>query len=213
MEGQSRSSRGWHLTWWDDCPRCAACLCDERNDTNTCAIELATRIPERIASLTLTVTTPGGSPWANLPSVSSSYPHPPTLCLQFKPAVGRVLFPCKVQSLFHYATTNANPQSRLLVVTDPNAKMQIIYDMLYPRSWLVEISLDDPEGRTNEEYLKEVSPHLPSISAAHLTSTRPTGLSSSLRTHAPPNPHWSNLPDVCWPHPPCQQSAPGAHLI
>ncbi|KAJ7702376.1 alpha/beta-hydrolase, partial [Mycena rosella] len=31
------------------------------------AQELATRIPERIASLTLAVTTPGGHPWSNLP--------------------------------------------------------------------------------------------------------------------------------------------------
>ncbi|KAJ6606561.1 Alpha/Beta hydrolase protein [Mycena vulgaris] len=33
------------------------------------AQELATRIPERIASLTLAVTTPGGLPWSNLPPV------------------------------------------------------------------------------------------------------------------------------------------------
>ncbi|KAJ7093173.1 Alpha/Beta hydrolase protein [Mycena epipterygia] len=31
------------------------------------AQELATRIPERVASLTLAVTTPGGTPWMNLP--------------------------------------------------------------------------------------------------------------------------------------------------
>lgn len=41
-----------------------------------------------------------------------------------------------------------------MVVTDPDAKMQIVYDMLYPRSWLAEKSNDDPEGRTNAEYLK-----------------------------------------------------------
>jgi hypothetical protein len=32
--------------------------------------ELAYRIPQNIASLTLAVTTPGGNPWSNLPSVS-----------------------------------------------------------------------------------------------------------------------------------------------
>lgn len=37
------------------------------------ASELATRIPERIASLTLGVTTPGGHPWTNFPPVALQY--------------------------------------------------------------------------------------------------------------------------------------------
>jgi hypothetical protein len=40
--------------------------------------ELATRIPDRIVSLTLTVTTPGhpGRPFSNLPPVSTLCDHP-----------------------------------------------------------------------------------------------------------------------------------------
>ena len=37
-----------------------------------CPPELSTRIPQRIASLTLTVTTAGGRPWSNFPPVRSS---------------------------------------------------------------------------------------------------------------------------------------------
>ncbi|KAF7983056.1 hypothetical protein HWV62_23949 [Athelia sp. TMB] len=84
------------------------------------AQELATRIPERIASLTLTVTTAGGSSFNNLP-------------------------PWKGFSSL----------ARLMVVTEPHAKMAIIYDMMYPSSWLAEKALNDPEGRTNAELLKE----------------------------------------------------------
>ena len=39
--------------------------------TTVLFVELATRIPDRIISLTLGVTTAGGSPWTNLPPVCS----------------------------------------------------------------------------------------------------------------------------------------------
>ena len=44
-----------------------------------------------------------------------------------------------------------------MVVTEPHAKMAIIYDMMYPPSWLAEKALNDPEGRTNKELLQEVT--------------------------------------------------------
>lgn len=38
--------------------------------------ELAARIPDRLTSLTLAVTTPGGRPWNNLPSVRMLFYYP-----------------------------------------------------------------------------------------------------------------------------------------
>jgi len=80
------------------------------------ALELATLIPERIISLSLVVTTPGGRPWSNLPPWKG-----------FKAL------------------------SRLLTMSDPNAKIPIIMDMLFPTNWLPLKAEDDPQGRTNYE--------------------------------------------------------------
>lgn len=41
--------------------------------------------------------------------------------------------------------------NRLLVITEPMAKIAIVLDMLYPSAWLAEKSAVDPEGRTNME--------------------------------------------------------------
>ncbi|KAG7092169.1 hypothetical protein E1B28_008538 [Marasmius oreades] len=79
--------------------------------------ELATRIPERIASLTLAVTTRGGRPWSNLP-----------------PWKGFFLL------------------TKLTFTNDIEAKLPLLFDMLYPSSWLDEIAEDDPERRTNREF-------------------------------------------------------------
>ena len=43
--------------------------CQSLLASRSTALELATRIPDRIASLTLCVTTAGGNPWSNLPPV------------------------------------------------------------------------------------------------------------------------------------------------
>ncbi|CAL1704260.1 unnamed protein product [Somion occarium] len=80
------------------------------------AQELATRIPERIISLTLAVTTPGGRPWTNLP-----------------PWKG-------LTSLL-----------RLQFITDPEVKIPIILEMVFPRKWLDEQAENDPQGRLNRE--------------------------------------------------------------
>ncbi|KAG2149332.1 Alpha/Beta hydrolase protein [Suillus clintonianus] len=78
--------------------------------------ELADRIPDRIISLSLIVTTAGGQFWLNMPPWKGS-----------------------------------TSLARLLMTGDPDVKVPILMDMLYPRAWLAEKAKDDPEGRTNLE--------------------------------------------------------------
>ncbi|OBZ75155.1 putative aminoacrylate hydrolase RutD [Grifola frondosa] len=85
------------------------------------AQELATKIPERIVSLTLAVTTSGGRPWNNLPSWKGMI------------------------SL-----------TRLTAITDPEVKIPIILDMLFPQTWLDEPADNGSQGRTNREVQTEV---------------------------------------------------------
>jgi len=40
---------------------------------------------------------------------------------------------------------------------DPDVKVPIIMDMLYPPEWLAKKATDDPEGRTNLEVQSAVS--------------------------------------------------------
>ncbi|KAG1774286.1 Alpha/Beta hydrolase protein [Suillus placidus] len=80
------------------------------------AQELADRIPDRITSLSLIVTTAGSQFWLNVP------PWKGSLAL-----------------------------TRVLMTGDPDVKVPILMDMLYPQSWLAEKAKDDPEGRTNLE--------------------------------------------------------------
>ncbi|OJA19676.1 hypothetical protein AZE42_06952 [Rhizopogon vesiculosus] len=80
------------------------------------ALELADRIPDRIISLSLIVTTAGGLFWQNMPSWKGS-----------------------------------TALTRLLMTGDPEVKVPIIMDMLFPQEWLVAKATDDPEGRTNLE--------------------------------------------------------------
>ncbi|KAI0080593.1 alpha/beta-hydrolase [Panus rudis PR-1116 ss-1] len=82
------------------------------------AQELATRVPERIISLILAVTTAGGHVWNNLP-------------------------PWKGFSSL----------TRLTFMKDPEAKIPIIHDMVFPQKWLNSKAEDDPEGRTNRELM------------------------------------------------------------
>lgn len=77
------------------------------------AMKLAALVPERINSLTLAVTTPGGHFWQNLPSWEG------------------------LTSL-----------ARLIVTADYGAKAKIILPMLYPESWLEQLSEED-QKRTN----------------------------------------------------------------
>lgn len=46
---------------------------------------------------------------------------------------------------------------RLLMTGDPNVKVPIIMNMLFPQEWLAEKATDDPEGRTNLEVQSTVS--------------------------------------------------------
>jgi hypothetical protein len=43
------------------------------------------------------------------------------------------------------------------MTSDPNVKVPIIMDMLFPEDWLAEKDTDDPEGRTNREVQSAVS--------------------------------------------------------
>ncbi|KAJ7689471.1 alpha beta-hydrolase [Mycena rosella] len=91
------------------------------------AQELATRIPDRIASLVLCVTTPGGMPWQNFP-----------------PWKG-------VKAL----TTNCMGDS-LLLTKEPEKKAPTVMKMLYPAAWLDAKSTTDPQGRLNRQVQTEV---------------------------------------------------------
>jgi hypothetical protein len=50
---------------------------------------------------------------------------------------------------------------RLLMTGDPDVKVPIVMDMLYPQPWLAEKAEDDPEGRTNLEVQSAVSIVIP----------------------------------------------------
>ncbi|KAH9842334.1 Alpha/Beta hydrolase protein [Rhodofomes roseus] len=80
------------------------------------ALELATKIPERIVSLTLAVTRAKRTLRSAFPSIKG------------------------FTSL-----------ARLLVITDPEAKIPMVLDMLFPRHWLDAKAAEDPESRTNRE--------------------------------------------------------------
>ncbi|PCH38657.1 alpha/beta-hydrolase [Wolfiporia cocos MD-104 SS10] len=80
------------------------------------ALELATRIPNRIVSLTLAVTRAKRDVRASLPSLKG------------------------VSSL-----------ARLLGMSDPEAKIPVVLDMVFPRAWLDAPAENDAQGRTNRE--------------------------------------------------------------
>ncbi|KAI9456102.1 Alpha/Beta hydrolase protein [Boletus coccyginus] len=46
--------------------------------------------------------------------------------------------------------------ARLLVTTDPNQKIPIIEEMLFPSEWLDSLAENDPEDRTNREVQREL---------------------------------------------------------
>ncbi|KAG0706337.1 Alpha/Beta hydrolase protein [Suillus ampliporus] len=85
------------------------------------AQELADRIPDRIITLSLIVTTAGGRFWQNMPPWKGS-----------------------------------TSLTRLLMTGDPDVKVPIIMNMLYPQPWLAEKAKDDPEGRTNLEVQSDI---------------------------------------------------------
>ncbi|KAI0831136.1 alpha/beta-hydrolase [Trametes gibbosa] len=80
------------------------------------AQELASKIPERIASVTLVVTKPGGRRYLELP-----------------PYAG-------LKGLL-----------KTMAISEPEKKIPIIMEMLFPQEWLDRKSDTDPENRTNRE--------------------------------------------------------------
>ncbi|KAG9096082.1 hypothetical protein FRC06_009063 [Ceratobasidium sp. 370] len=91
------------------------------------AQELATLIPERIASMVLSVSSAGGHVWNNLPPVSD-----PAFIMD-----PRALTQRRVEWSFDARE-------------DPAAKVRMIMDMVFPLSWLAEPSSADP-SITNRE--------------------------------------------------------------
>ncbi|KAF5391757.1 hypothetical protein D9757_001717 [Collybiopsis confluens] len=95
--------------------------------------ELASRIPERIISLTLGVTTPGGSFWTNFPPWKG-----------LKALLRQVLtYDVRLISVLRAV--------RMTFLKDPADRIPILLDILYTSSWLDEKAVDDPQGRTNRE--------------------------------------------------------------
>ena len=99
--------------------------------------ELASRIPQRIASLTLAVTTPGGRPWNNFPPVRAALEQ-------------------KENVLTERQWAGLKTLTRLVFIADPAKKVPLVMDMLYPAKWLAEHDEDDPQGRTNRDVQSEV---------------------------------------------------------
>ena len=102
-------------------------------------IELAYRIPNRISSLLLAVTTPGGYIWENFPPVSVRPPCPNILKLKHDP---------QWKGLFSLAKLTFTP--------DPVAKVPTILGMLFPSEWLDSKAENDDKGRTNRQVQGEV---------------------------------------------------------
>ncbi|EIN07697.1 alpha/beta-hydrolase [Punctularia strigosozonata HHB-11173 SS5] len=100
------------------------------NHTDHRGPELAYRIPQNILSLTLAVTTPGGHPWSNLPSDADE--------MKWK---------------------GLSSLARLTFMTDPEEKIPIILEMVFPVSWLDSPAEEDPEGRTNRAVQTEIYRH------------------------------------------------------
>lgn len=168
--------------------------------------ELATRIPDRIASLTLAVTTAGGRPWSNLPPVSTHRNHyfslirlSIDLCISGTrhDPVERVFITCKVRPRASAYSQITNWQfccfSRLMIITDPHVKVPIILDMVFPQSWLAEQATHDTAGRTNREvqtdvrapriryiYINVCSPNTAQIYLRRIEITRPQTLIGAL---------------------------------
>jgi len=146
---------------------------------NVHAIELAYRIPKRIASLVLAVTTPGGHIWNNFPPVRPVSPPSDWTCylhiIRLHPQVKGLL------SL-----------TKLLFTPDPIKKLPIAMNMLFPVPWLAERATSDPHaefngntdtnemGKTNRDVQSEVR----SVSYACIVSTTPHLFSSFRGSYA-----------------------------
>jgi len=102
------------------------------------AQELAIRIPERIISMSLAVTTSGGFFWNNFPPVKG-----------------------------------ATSLAKLLTIKEPENKVPVILDMVFPTEWLEEKVDGDLQGRTNRQ-VQEV------LYLYRIKATRPQGLVGSL---------------------------------
>lgn len=102
-------------------------------------LELACKIPERIGSLTLGVTSPGGSVWNNIPPVRNRL---------FYPWLNSVMDNAQLKAIASFAN--------LMVTPNPIKMSRIVMDMLFTKTWLDELDVDNPR-KTNREVQTEVS--------------------------------------------------------
>jgi hypothetical protein len=115
--------------------------------------ELASRIPERIVSLTLGVTTAGGYPWTNLPSVR------PRALAAGNPLVNALDFSGRASSLLPRLCTLCPPglpaeiHPRIMTLKDKDQIISIVLEMVFPVAWL---NAQVEDGRTNREVQREV---------------------------------------------------------
>lgn len=102
--------------------------------------ELATKIPERIASLSLIVTKPGRRRLVELPPVSS------------------YLFYMRLRHILTSSCqyTGLKNLTRTMMIREPEKRIPYVLEMLFPQEWLDAKNPDDPEGRTNREIQTEV---------------------------------------------------------
>ena len=156
--------------------------------------ELASRIPQRIASLTLAVTTPGGRPWNNFPPVRAALAQ-------------------KKKVLTKGQWAGLKTLTRLVFIADPAKKVPLVMDMLYPAKWLAEHDEDDPQGRTNRDVQGEVR-HIPSHEASIFDKlTRPhTVIPPSCPDNQTPRTNGPHLPNGRSPHAPRLTRATGSHI-
>ncbi|KAF8589994.1 alpha/beta-hydrolase [Ramaria rubella] len=120
--------------------------------------ELATRITDRIVSLTLCVTMAGGFSWNTLPPVSSVFLARTRVHLFFDTGHQWKGISCLLRGT---------------VAGDMNVGVQHFVDMCFPTQWLDSPNLDDPDKRTNRELQAEMFRH-------RLEITRPQTLGASL---------------------------------
>ncbi|KAF8164811.1 Alpha/Beta hydrolase protein [Crassisporium funariophilum] len=140
------------------------------------AQELAYRIPQRISSLMLAVTTPGGYLWNNFPPVmrmrvvthtrtrTCRYPHPQ---------------PVRWKGL--------SCLTKLTFTPDPVEKVPTVMDMLFPLAWLEQKVEGDPRGRTNRQVQSEAFLHRVAITKPQRLPGNISQMAAALTHHLPPS--------------------------
>ncbi len=99
--------------------------------------EVASKIPERIVSLSLIVTKAGRRRLVELPSVSP---------LQLSAG-----YASNCTTLLVRQYIGLKNLMRTMMIKEPEKKIPYVLEMLYPKEWLDAKAPSDPEGRTNRE--------------------------------------------------------------